>query len=91
LTSALIPPALDAEVTVAQLTPPLVVDELDEQAAPSSARALSPASANLCDDLTRILPVTVPIPIAAIGKPRYCELQEVGGSCGATAIRPQNA
>jgi hypothetical protein len=42
-----IPPPDAAEVTVAQLAPPLdeLGDELDEQPAASSARAASPASA----------------------------------------------
>ena len=42
-TSLLIPPAEDAEVTVAQLVPPLDVDdELDEQPAAAKASAADP-------------------------------------------------
>jgi hypothetical protein len=41
-TSLLIPPAEDAEVTVAQLTPPLDVEELAEQPAAAKASAATP-------------------------------------------------
>ena len=61
-TSAFIPPPADTEVTVAQLVPPLELDELEEHPAPSNARAATPAIANRYDDLTRLPPVSFPIP-----------------------------
>jgi hypothetical protein len=65
--SLLIPPPAEAEVTVAQLAPPLELDgELDvEHPAASMARPVSPISANRCDDLTRTPPVSFPIVVAA--------------------------
>jgi hypothetical protein len=64
--SLLIPPPADAELTVDQLVPPLELDEEpDEHPAASSARALSPISANRCGDLTRMPPVGFP-KVAAI-------------------------
>jgi hypothetical protein len=47
------PPPADAEVSVAQLTPPLEPDEeLDEQPVASSTAAATPANANRYGDLT---------------------------------------
>ena len=63
-TSVLIPPPAEAELTVAQLVPPLLElddEEPDEHPAASNARPVSPASANRCDDLTRMPPVSFPI------------------------------
>jgi hypothetical protein len=49
----LIPPPADAEVTVDQFVPPLELgEELDEHPAASSARPVSPISANRFADLT---------------------------------------
>jgi hypothetical protein len=47
------PPPLEAEVSFAQLTPPLEFeDELDEQPAANKAAAATPATANRYDNLT---------------------------------------
>src|SRR6266567_5681597 len=79
VTSLLIPPPAEAEVTVDQLLP-LEPDDEPEQPAASSARAPSPMSADRCGDRTRMPPVKFPIPIAfvpeAVGEKQY---QEAGG------------
>src|ERR1700691_295169 len=67
--SLAMPPPAETVVTVDQLVPPLDVDEPDEHPAASSARALSPPSANRYGDLTRMPPVNVPIPVAFVQRP----------------------
>jgi hypothetical protein len=58
-----IPPAAEADVTVAQLVPPLeVFEELDEHAAASNARAATPASASRGVDLMCMPPACFPSP-----------------------------
>jgi hypothetical protein len=62
-TREFIPPPAEAEVTVAQLVPPLELDEPpEEHPAPSNARAATPAIANRYDALTRLPPVSFPHP-----------------------------
>jgi len=47
------PPPAEAEVSLAQLTPPLEPEEeLDEQPTANSVAAATPAAANRYDDLT---------------------------------------
>jgi hypothetical protein len=63
VTSLLIPPPAAAEVTVAQLVPPLeVFEELDEHAAASNASAAAPASASRGVDLMCMPPGRFPTP-----------------------------
>jgi hypothetical protein len=58
-----IPPAAEADVTVAQLVPPLeVFEELDEHAAASNAKAATPASASRGVDLMFMPPACFPSP-----------------------------